>query len=279
LLNCIRIQFKLDSLSQQLQLAKDEADRTSKELVKKSEDFANYRHEKHAALAQLQSAHDASQESLASAEGTLKALRNAHNTQSRQLAQSLTRIQDLSARIAEQDATYASEVAGLRRLIEMVEAREAQSKAIVENVEQEWAAVNDRADRRESALRDQVERERSRTEAAEARVEELERVLEKVNHGEFPVPAPGTSAPSTPARGSTDMLTQGMMGLSPTVAIASRAQRSGKTFTEVYADHVRLQDEYAKKCAEYDRMDRTLGQVLAQIEERVCWPSSLRLGS
>jgi len=60
----------------------------------------------------------------------------------------------LSGRIAEQNATYASEVAGLRRLIEMVEAREAQSKAIVENVEQEWAAVNDRADRREAALLD-----------------------------------------------------------------------------------------------------------------------------
>ncbi|KAH8980106.1 hypothetical protein EDB92DRAFT_1901586 [Lactarius akahatsu] len=260
--------FKLDSLTQQLQLAKDEVDRTSKELAKKSEDFANYRHEKHASHSQLQSAHDALKEKYASAEGTLKALRDAHNVQSRQLTQSLTRQQDLSARIAEQDATYATEVAGLRRLIEMVEAREAQSKAIVENVEQEWEAVNERADRRESALREQVDRERLRTEAAEARIEELERVLEKVNHGEFPVPAPGTSAPSTPARGSTDVLMQGIMSLSPTVAIASRAQRTGKTFTEVYADHVRLQDEYAKKCAEYDRMDRTLAQVLAQIEER-----------
>jgi nucleoprotein TPR len=178
-------------------------------------------------------------------------------------------VQDLSGRIAEQDATYTSEVAGLRRLIEMVEAREAQSKAIVENVEQEWATVNERVDRREAALREQMERERSRTEAAEARVEELERVLEKVNRGEFPVPAPGSSVPSTPARGSTDILTQGMMDLSPTVAMASRAQRSGKTFTEVYADHIRLQDEYAKKNAEYDRMARTLAQVLAQIEERV----------
>lgn len=179
-------------------------------------------------------------------------------------------MQDLSGRIAEQDATYASEVAGLRRLIEMVEAREAQSRAIVENVEQEWATVNERADRREAALLEQVERERLRTEAAEARLEELERVLEKVNRGEFPVPAPGTSLPSTPARGLTDLLAQGIMDLSPTVAMASRAQRSGKTFTEVYADHVRLQDEYAKKCAEYDRMSRTLAQVLAQIEERVC---------
>ena len=60
-----------------------------------------------------------------------------------------------------------------------------------------------------------------------------------------------------------------MMGLSPMVEIASRAERSGKTFTEVYADHVHLQDEYATKCAEYDHMDSdcTLAQVLvAQIE-------------
>ncbi len=64
-------------------------------------------------------------------------------------------------------------------------------------------------------------------------------------------------------------MTDGMLGLSPTVAMASRSQRSGKTFTEVYADYVRLQEEYAKKSAEYDHMDRTLSSVLAQIEERV----------
>ena len=31
-----------------------------------------------------------------------------------------------------------------------------------------------------------------------------------------------------------------------------KMQKSGKTFTEVYADFVRLQDEFAQKCAEYD---------------------------
>ncbi|KAH9009576.1 hypothetical protein EDB84DRAFT_1571134 [Lactarius hengduanensis] len=235
--------FKLDSLTQQLQLAKDEADRTSKELAKKSEDFANYRHEKHASHSQLQSEHDALKEKYASTEGTLKALRDAHNVQSRQLTQSLTRQQDLSARNAEQDATYASEVAGLRRLIEMVEAREAQSKAIVENVEQSGRpsmsapiAVNLLCANR-STESDCAQRHPRR-------------------------------ASKNWSAGSTDVLMQSIMSLSPTVAIASRAQRTGKTFTEVYADHVRLQDEYAKKCAEYDRMDRTLAQVLAQIEER-----------
>ncbi|KAF8491378.1 hypothetical protein F5888DRAFT_1909626 [Russula emetica] len=64
----------------------------------------------------------------------------------------------------------------------MVEAREVQSKTIAENhVEQQRATVNERIDHREAALREQMENERSRTEAAEARVEELERVLKKVN--------------------------------------------------------------------------------------------------
>jgi len=60
-----------------------------------------------------------------------------------------------------------------------------------------------------------------------------------------------------------------MIGLSPTVAMASKVQRSGKTFTDVYADYIRLQEEYAKKSAEYDHMDDHMDRTLAQIEERV----------
>ena len=109
----------------------------------------------------------------------------------------------------------------------------------------------------DTVLCEQVECEQSHTGAAEARIEELGHVLEKVNHGEFPVPTPGSSLPLTPARGSTDILTQGMMDLSPTVAMASQAQQSSKTFTEVYVDHICLQDKYAKKsakCHDYDPM-------------------------
>jgi nucleoprotein TPR len=45
---------------------------------------------------------------------------------------------------------------------------------------------------------------------------------------------------------------QGIMGLSPMVAMASQTQQSGKTFTEVYADYIYLQDDFAMKCAKYD---------------------------
>ena len=158
-----------------------------------------------------------------------------------------------------------------------MEEREAQAKAIVEGIEAEWADVGARAERREAVLREEIAQERRRAEDAEVRIDEMERVLEKVDRGEFPVPVVGSMTPATPARGGTsatpDLLTQGMMGLSPTVAMASRSQRSGKTFTEVYAEYVRLQEEHAHKTAEYNHMERTLGAVLAQIEERVCNPA------
>ncbi|KAI0373683.1 hypothetical protein BV20DRAFT_669146 [Pilatotrama ljubarskyi] len=271
--------FKLESLTQQLELARSEAERTAAELAAKTEEFAKYRRTKHAELTQLQAAHDSLAQTHASTESTLKALQSAHTAQSHQLTQALTRIQDLKGQLAEQEATYSSEAAGLRRLISMMEEREAQAKAIVDSLEKDFAGVGDRAERREAVLREEIENQKQRAEEAERRVEELQAVLDRMDRGEFPIPAfagspgaPGTPARglSTPARNGTpsDILTQGMLGLSPTVAMASRAQRGGKSFTEVYSDYIKLQEDYARKCAEYDHMDRTLSAVLAQIEER-----------
>lgn len=151
----------------------------------------------------------------------------------------------------------------------MMEEREARQKESVDAIERDWAGVGEKAERREAALKEEIEKEKRWKEEARRKVEQLESVLDRVGRGELPLP--GSRGGVTPSRGggTPDPLSDAMMGLSPTVAMASKAQRAGKTFTEVYADYVRLQDDYAKKSAEYDHMDRTLADVLAQIEERV----------
>ncbi|KAJ7288016.1 hypothetical protein C8J57DRAFT_504699 [Mycena rebaudengoi] len=250
--------FKVESLSQQLQLSQSETERTNTELTTKSEEFSKYRRTKHAELVTLQANFDALTQSHASTQATLKSVQSAHTAQTHQLAQTLARVQDLTGQLAEQEATYASEASGLRRLVGMMEDRESQAKEIVNNIEREWASVGEKADRREAVLRDEVEMEKKAREEAEKRIEQLEEVLERMGRGDLPIPASRSS----------DIMSDGLMGLSPTVAMVSKAQRSGKTFTEVYADYVRLQEEFAKKCTEYDRMDQTLSAVLAQIEER-----------
>ncbi|KAJ7758135.1 hypothetical protein DFH07DRAFT_772602 [Mycena maculata] len=250
--------FKLESLTQQLQLSQSEAERTNTELIAKSEEYSKHRRAKHAELVTLQANFDALTQTHASTQATLKSIQSAHTAQTHQLTQALSRVQDLTGQLAEQEATYSSEASGLRRLVGMMEERESKAKEIVETIEREWAGVGEKAERREAALRDEVESERRAREEAEKRTEQLEEVLERMGRGDLPVPGPR----------ALDAAVDGMMGISPTVAMVSKAQRSGKTFTEVYADYVRLQEEFVKKCTEYDRMDQTLTAVLSQIEER-----------
>lgn len=252
-----------------MQLSQTESERANNELMAKTEEFAKYRRTKHAETATLQASSDTLSQSNASSEASLKALQSAHIAQGHQLTQALSKVQDLNVQLAEQEARYSNEVNSLKRLVSMMEEREKQAKEIVESVEHEWATVGEKAERREASLRDEAEKERRTRLESEKRLEQLEAVLEKMGRGELPIP--GRTTPSTPFRGNGpfDTTIDVMMGLSPTVAIASKVQRSGKTFTDVYADYVRLQEDYVKKCAEYDHMDRTLSSVLAQIEERV----------
>lgn len=257
--------FKLESLSQQLELSQSEVERTNSELTSKSEEFTKYRRAKQAEVVTLQANLDAVSQSNESSQSSLKALQSSHTSQTHQLTQALTKVQDLNGQLAEQEATFTQEITSLRRLVTMLEEREKEAKDFVSSIEKEWDAVGEKADRRESALRLEVERERKGREDAEKRLERLETVIDRMGRGELPVPG---RAPGTPVRGILDESLDGMMGLSPTVAMASKAQKTGKTFTEVYADYVRLQEDYAKKSAEYDHMDRTLTEVLAQIEER-----------
>lgn len=272
-------QFKIDSLSQQFQLSQTEAERTNTELASKTEEFAKYRRMKHAEVATLQASFDSLTQSYASTEASFKALQSAHTAQAHQLTQALSKVQGLTGQLAEQEARYSNEASGLKRLVSMMEEREKQAKEIVENIERDWVTVGEKSERREAVLKDEIERERKGREESEMRLEQLEGVLERMGRGELPIP--GRNIPSTPFRapGTSDFMVDGMMGLSPTVAMASKSQRTGKTFTEVYADYVRLQEEYAKKSAEYDHMDRTLSSVLAQIEERVRGPPFIRLSN
>ncbi|KAJ3814062.1 hypothetical protein F5876DRAFT_73301 [Lentinula aff. lateritia] len=261
--------FKLDSLTQQLQLAQSEVERVNVELTTKSEDYGNYRRTKQAELVALQASLNDMTQNHSSLQANLKALQTSHTSQTHQLTQALTKVQDLNGQIAEQEATYSTETNSLHRLVEVLEAREKQAKDFVENMERDWAELGERADEREANLKADIEKERRAREEAENKIEQLEKVLDKMGRGELPIP--GRGAAGTPSRrtsGVFDEVHDGLVGLSPTIAMVSKTQKSGKSFTEVYADYVRLQDLYEKKCIESQNMQAAMEDVLAQLEER-----------
>ncbi|KAF7299642.1 hypothetical protein HMN09_00969600 [Mycena chlorophos] len=250
--------FKLESLAQQLALSQAEAERANAELVAKSEEYSKQRRAKHAELVTLQANFDALTQTHASTQVSLKSLQSSSSAQSHQLNQALTRIQDLTGQLAEQENNFAAETQNLNRLVAAMQAREARTKEVVDGIEDQMNSVHDKADRREASLKEDLRQEREAREEAEKRIEQLEEVVERMGRGDLPVGGPRAAA----------LLADGIADISPTVAMVSKAQKTGKTFTEVYTDYVRLQEDYTKKCTEYDRMDQTLSAVLSQIEER-----------
>jgi len=254
-----------------LELAQAETKRNSDELNIKIDEFTKYRRTKHAELTELQAAHDSLTQTAESTQVSLKALQSTHSAQSHQLTQALSKIQDLTGQLAEQETKFANEAGGLKRLVSLMEEREKQVKETVENLENEWAGAGQKAEAREAALKDEIAKEKRGREQAEKRIRNLETVVEDMGRGELPtpgrsnLPAAPMYIPGTPG----DLFNDGLVNLSPTIAIASRTQKSGKTFTEVYTDFVKLREDYTKKVMECDHMERTLQEVLAQIQERV----------
>ncbi|TDL22268.1 hypothetical protein BD410DRAFT_789007 [Rickenella mellea] len=251
--------FRLDTLTQQLQLSSGETERLNEELSEKVQEFSTYRREKHTEVAQLQAALDSVTLAQNQTSNTLRNLQSSHAAQERELSQSLQKVQDLTGQLADQEAKYSSETSNLRRLVQMMEEREAQAKALVEGIEKDWDGLGAKAAARERELRNQLNEEQQRVEMLEKQLEDMQLVMEKINRGELPLPSSGERS---------NRATSSLMEFSPSLNMISRMQKSGKTFTEVYADYVRLQEELARKNIEYDRMDRTLSDVLAQIEER-----------
>ena len=92
--------------------------------------------------------------------------------------------------------------------------------------------------------------------------DETTSVLDRVNSGELPI----LSATQTSPNVSSDIL----FGLSPNISMINRMQKSGKTFTEVYAEYVKMQGEIANKQRNIDHLQSSLSGVLAELEEAVC---------
>ncbi|KAL5482794.1 MLP1_9 [Sanghuangporus weigelae] len=251
--------FKVETLTHQLQLVKDENERANAELTKKTEEYSTYRRDKHTELVQLQAELDAVKQSYNQTLTNLRTLQTSHNKQTQQLSQSLQKVQDLQNQLADQEAKYSSEAANLRRLIQMLEERENHAKELVAGIEKDWEGLGQKAAENEQKLREALEAEQQRTKELEEELEELRSVLDRISSGELPVPSGAQASPNVSA--------DSLFNFSPNISMINRMQKSGKTFTEVYAEYVRMQGELAKKQRDMENLDRTLGGVLAELEE------------
>ncbi|KDQ20838.1 hypothetical protein BOTBODRAFT_320357 [Botryobasidium botryosum FD-172 SS1] len=271
-------QFQRQTLEQEVELLKGENQRYKEELDTLLETSSKDRREKHASLVQLQSQYDSLSQTHESKLATLQSLQKAHIEQTQKLTQTLQKVSELESDLAEQAASFRNESATQARLNELHNRRNEQLTNRLKDVEQEWEKLLSKAEDTEERLKEQAARERQRGDEFERKYEEMRTVVEKFGTGEF-IPGglggsvsifPGTpgvsGTPRTP--GSLSRMSDASFALSPTAHAVSQFQKGGKSYTEVYAEYVRVSDELVEQKKETRRLEEALQQVLADIQER-----------
>lgn len=161
------------------------------------------------------------------------------------------------------EGNFSTEMASMRRLVELMEKREEERKKRVDEVEKALEEERNALADKEDELRDQLLQERERGDALEVRYQELREALERGNNG--PRGGGADFAPGTPGSIASDSF-----ALSPSAQLAVRGQKNGRSYAEIYGEYIKMEEELAKERAETKRLGEILAQILGDIEERVC---------
>ncbi|KAH7096803.1 hypothetical protein BKA62DRAFT_833732 [Auriculariales sp. MPI-PUGE-AT-0066] len=247
-------EFKASTLEQELLIANQEREQLRVDVSTQIEERSKYRRDKDAHARTLQQQLDEVSAAASRAQTQLTALQAAHDTQQRQLSQALTKAGDLQGELAVKEAAFKVELANTKRMVDMLERRHEDTRAHVSEVDREWVNESAKNAAKEEVLRRDAERERMRADELE---KELDSLRALVDH----------HAQAQPTSETTNGHGHGFT-LSPTATLAAKLQKTGRTYTEVYADFIRLQDELGRQRSENARLEECMAQILGDIEER-----------
>ncbi|KAL8279842.1 hypothetical protein RQP46_007692 [Phenoliferia psychrophenolica] len=169
------------------------------------------------------------------------------------VAQELQRAKE---ELAVREGQFMGEMGSMRRVVESLEKREEQRKARLEEVELGVDDERRARDDREQELVQDLQDERERADQLERRCHELVEAVER-GKANFSGHLDGDS----PGGGSS-------FALSPEASLAVRGQKKGRSYAEIYAEYVRMQEDLIKERSESKRLGECLNQILVDIEER-----------
>ncbi|QRW27003.1 Nucleoprotein TPR [Rhizoctonia solani] len=238
--------FKLETTTQELEILRTDHARLTTSLSQKSEQLAALRRETASQITTLQSEVSAAQSTTNSLNATLASVRSAHESLQNQHTTVLEKLAQVQGDAGAERAQAKAQADARERLIALLEERNEEAVKRVREVEGEYEAVLERAERREHKL--EAERDK-----AQARAEELDGVVRGFMAGEF---APGADV----------SMSVGNTSIGP--GIPGTHELGGKSYTEVYADYVRMSDELSKQKLETRRLEECLAGILRDIEER-----------
>ncbi|GAA5985408.1 hypothetical protein JCM10908_006964 [Rhodotorula pacifica] len=244
-----------------------EADKTflTAELERGRAEWSAFRREKHAELVRLQGELETKTIDEQAARTSLENLRKAHEQLKARHEETLADLAKVREELGANEGHFATEMASMRRLVELMEKREAERKQRLEDVEKALEEERAAMQEREAELQDQLLSERERADELDARNADLREALERGNNAARSTGPDGFGMPGSPGAASN---ASGSFMLSPAGQLAVRGQKSGRSYAEIYGEYIKMEEELAAERLETKRLSEVLAQILADIEER-----------
>lgn len=244
-------QYKARTLEQQLSLARQDTEWARSALQREHETNASARAELTTRLTRAETALDLATQERSSAAAQLAQAERALNDTQAKHAESAARIAQLQSAAAAQEHDARLEINGLQRTIELGEARVQHAERRAAQLEAACDELVAKCGEREGAAQDLADEERAATASLREENAALQAALDRlaaslgvqVKDGEVEQPSLSTAA-----------------------SFAAHVQRDGKSFSEVYLDLVRTDEELRRERAETGRLEGVLAEVMADLD-------------
>lgn len=271
--------FKIQSLEQELALKTNDASWAHQELTKVSEQWAQHRARSSAEISSLTMQLQQKTQVLEAIEAKIGSIQSAYDSTLTRLDEVTREKSELRQRLVEQEGAFKSEMGTQQRLSALMEQQKDNAERRLADIEEQWEQVLAQHADREQALREELAKKQEEREEILRDKEEIQEALDRlaesvgIDTNGYQIGATNGDETasaisiSTPKR-SALQLSGSPAVMSPTAALAAKVQRSGKSFTQIYADLARSEEELRREKTENRRLVAVLEQVMADLHDR-----------
>ncbi|GJJ13307.1 hypothetical protein Clacol_007559 [Clathrus columnatus] len=256
--------FKIQSLEQQLEIAKQESERNAKELDTKIEEFSKYRRDTHTQHASLQSSLDSLRIEHESCKSELESLKRAHEYERQQHLASIEKINSLQDQLAEERAASRLQSETQTRLIELLEKRTAEAKKRVEEVDNEWDRTIQQHQDKEERLKELLRKEKERADRLETNISQL---VEGSSSISAPEPSPGASVVASFMKGTklSDLFDENRRTKEELQKVKTENLRLTETTSALISRMHEMAPQIAEQRVDYERQKQEIIHLSQQL--------------
>jgi nucleoprotein TPR len=271
--------FKIQSLEQELTLKTNDAKWAHQELTKSTEELTQHRVRSNGEISSLTLQLQQKTQALEASETKITSLQSAYDSTLARLDEATREKSELRQRLVEQEGAFKSEMGTQQRLSALMEQQKDNAERRLADIEEQWEQVLAQHADREQALRQDIANQQEERDEIIREKEEIQQALDRLaesvgidtngyqigaTNGDETASVVSTSTPKRPAFHLPD----NSAVMSPTAALAAKVQKSGKSFTQIYADLARSEEELRREKTENRRLVGVLEQVMADLHDR-----------